>query len=113
MQPVERNHPVFNLAFCVHWSIAVAAGHFRHHIALMSIAETTPATTFRIFLQDDKSYGIEVTIPDSFPTTVKSFPSEEAAEAWIANYQVRLSEKNDAKDLATALTGLSGGSTAR
>lgn len=59
----------------------------------MSIADTTPVTTFRIFIQDDKSYGIEVTIPDSFPTTVKSFASEEAAEAWIANYQVRLSEK--------------------
>lgn len=63
----------------------------------MSIDESTPATTFRIFLQDDKSYGIEVTIPDSFPTTVKSFETEAAAEAWIANYQVRLSEKTTRK----------------
>ena len=63
----------------------------------MSIEESTPATSFRIFLQDDKSYGIEITIPDSFPTTVKSFADEAAAEAWIANYQVRLSEKSTKK----------------
>jgi hypothetical protein len=63
----------------------------------MSIAETTPTTTFRIFLMDDQTYGIEVTIPDSFPTTVKSFPSEEAAESWIANYQIRLAEKTTRK----------------
>ena len=63
----------------------------------MSISETTPATTFRIFQQDDKSYGIEITIPDSCPTTVKSFADEAAAEAWIANYQVRLSEKSTKK----------------
>ena len=63
----------------------------------MSISDTTPETTFRIFLMDDKSYGIEVTIPDSFPTTVKSFPTEEAAESWIANYRTRLSEKTTRK----------------
>jgi len=63
----------------------------------MSTEESTPATSFRIFLQDDKSYGIEVTIPDSFPTTVKSFADEAAAEAWIANYQVRLSGKSTKK----------------
>ena len=63
----------------------------------MSITDTPPSTTFRIFLMDDKSYGIEVTIPDSFPTIVKSFASEEAAEGWIANYQTRLSEKTTRK----------------
>jgi hypothetical protein len=63
----------------------------------MSSTETPPDTTFRIFLMDDKSYGIEVTIPDSFPTTVKSFASEEAAEGWIANYQIRLAEKTTRK----------------
>ena len=63
----------------------------------MSIAETTPTTTFRIFLQDDKSYGIEVTIQDSFPTTVKSFATEADAENWIANYQTRMSEKKTKK----------------
>ncbi len=84
-------------AFRIHRPIAVADRAVRHHMDSMSIAEITPATTFRIFLQDDKSYGIEVTIPDSFPTTVKSFASEEAAEAWIANYQVRLSEKSTKK----------------
>jgi hypothetical protein len=34
-----------------------------------------------------------VTIPDSFPTIVKSFATEALAEGWIANYQVRLAEK--------------------
>jgi len=64
---------------------------------IMSSIETPPDTTFRIFLMDDKSYGIEVTIPDSFPTTVKSFASEAAAESWIANYQTRLAEKTTRK----------------
>jgi hypothetical protein len=63
----------------------------------MSITETTQTTTFRIFLMDDQSYGIEVMIPDSFPTTVKSFASEAAAEDWIANYQTRLAEKTTRK----------------
>jgi hypothetical protein len=65
----------------------------RHHMEIMSITEATPSTTFRIYRLDDQSYGIEVTVPDSFPTTVKSFASEEAAEAWITNYQTRLAEK--------------------
>jgi hypothetical protein len=75
--------------------VAGRRGH--HHMNTMSSSETPPDTTFRIFLMDDKSYGIEVTIPDSFPTTVKSFPSEEAAENWIANYQIRLAEKTTRK----------------
>jgi hypothetical protein len=63
----------------------------------MSSIEPTTETTFRIFLQDDKSYGIEVTIQDSFPTTVKSFATEADAENWIANYQTRMSEKKTKK----------------
>jgi ABC-type Fe3+-hydroxamate transport system substrate-binding protein len=56
---------------------------------MVDIVETTE-TIFRIFTQDSGEFAIEITIPDSFPTTVKSFPTEAAAEAWIAGYRDRL-----------------------
>src|SRR5271165_3474029 len=45
------------------------------------------AATYRVITLDDGSFGVEVTIPDSHPTTVKSFPTEADAEAWIAGHR--------------------------
>jgi hypothetical protein len=46
--------------------------------------------TFRVFQRIDKSFAIEVEVPDSAPTTVSSFPSEQAAELWITKFRERL-----------------------
>jgi hypothetical protein len=43
--------------------------------------------TYRVILQDDKTYGVEVAIPDSYPTMVKSFATVPEAEAWIAEHK--------------------------
>ncbi|HUC11868.1 MAG TPA: hypothetical protein VL985_15790 [Stellaceae bacterium] len=45
------------------------------------------AATYRVITLDDGSFGVEVTIPDSHPTTVKSFATEADAEAWIAGHR--------------------------
>jgi poly(3-hydroxyalkanoate) synthetase len=45
------------------------------------------AATYRVILLDDGAFGVEVNIPDSSPTTVKSFQTEADAEAWIAEHQ--------------------------
>jgi hypothetical protein len=43
--------------------------------------------TYRVILQDDKSFAVEVAIPDSYPTMVRSFATEPDAEAWIAEHK--------------------------
>jgi hypothetical protein len=45
---------------------------------------------YRIVPLDSGAFGVEVTIPDSYPTTVSSFASEAAAEAWIEQNKERV-----------------------
>jgi len=46
--------------------------------------------TYRVIPFGDGSFGIEITIPDSYPTTVSKFKTEADAEAWIAEHQRRV-----------------------
>jgi hypothetical protein len=46
--------------------------------------------TYRVIPFDDGSFSIEVSIPDSHPTTVCMFKTEADAEAWIAEHQRRV-----------------------
>jgi hypothetical protein len=46
-----------------------------------------PDATFRVFPQDDKTYGVEISILGTQPTSVTSFVTEKAAEAWIVGYR--------------------------
>jgi hypothetical protein len=55
---------------------------------------------FRIFAQDDSSYAIEVVVPESSPTTVSSFPTQDAAEKWIVGYKARV-EADDGRGRRT------------
>ena len=43
--------------------------------------------SYRVLPLNDGSFGVEVTIPDSHPTTVTKFDSSEAAEAWISAHR--------------------------
>jgi hypothetical protein len=45
---------------------------------------------YQVIPLDDGSFGVEVTIPDSQPTTVTKFLSEDDAEAWIIDHQERV-----------------------
>lgn len=43
--------------------------------------------TYRVVSLEDGSFGVEVTIPDTHPTTVSKFATEADAEAWIVEHQ--------------------------
>ena len=45
------------------------------------------AATYRVIRLDGGSFGVEVKIPDSYPTTVSKFGTEADAEAWITDHQ--------------------------
>ncbi len=56
----------------------------------MPISHPHAAATYRVVSLDDDAFGVEVSIPDSYPTTVTKFDSREAAEAWIAAHRDRV-----------------------
>jgi len=43
--------------------------------------------TYRVLERDDLTFGVEVKIPDTNPTTVTSFASKEEAERWITRHK--------------------------
>lgn len=46
--------------------------------------------SYRVVPRPDGTFGVEVSIPDTYPTTVSSFDSEAAAEAWIEKNKERV-----------------------
>jgi hypothetical protein len=46
---------------------------------------------YRVIRRSDRTFGVEVTIPESHPTTVTSFATEADAEAWILDHRQRVS----------------------
>lgn len=47
---------------------------------------------YRVVEQPDETYGVEVTVADTYPTTVTSFASVADAEAWIVDHKRRVQE---------------------
>jgi hypothetical protein len=45
---------------------------------------------YEVVLLDAGRFGVKVSIPDTNPTTVSSFDTEAAAEAWIALHKTRI-----------------------
>ena len=56
------------------------------------MARTHPhaEASYKVIALENGSFGVEVSIPDSSPTIVTPFASEEAAEAWIATHRGRV-----------------------
>jgi hypothetical protein len=56
------------------------------------MARTHPhaEAAYTIVTLADGTFGVEVRIPDSFPTTVSNFATEEQAEAWIEQHKNRV-----------------------
>ncbi len=50
---------------------------------------------YRIVELPEGTCAVEVKIPDSYPTTVSSFETETAAEAWIARNKQRVIEQSE------------------
>jgi NADH:ubiquinone oxidoreductase subunit B-like Fe-S oxidoreductase len=48
--------------------------------------------TYRVVLQKDSTFGVEVNVPGCFPAMVTSFATEQSAEAWITGYKQRIAE---------------------
>lgn len=46
--------------------------------------------TYRVIRFDNGSFGIEISIPDTYPTRVSRFKTKAAAEAWIAEHRRRV-----------------------
>ncbi|HZV20680.1 MAG TPA: hypothetical protein VE986_03960 [Hyphomicrobiales bacterium] len=63
-----------------------------HHISVMAKEHPHAEATYRIVTQKDLTFGVEVKVPGSFPAMVTSFATEQAAEAWIADYKRRVAE---------------------
>ena len=54
---------------------------------------------YRVLPLNDGSFGVEVTIPDSHPTTVTKFDSYEAAKAWISAHRDRVQDQTGSGSL--------------
>ena len=50
------------------------------------------SATYRVIRQSGGAFGVEVTIPETHPTTVTSFATAEDAEAWIARHKERVAD---------------------
>jgi len=47
---------------------------------------------YRVVPEPNQTFGVEVTIPETHPTTVTSFATAADAEAWIAAHKQRVAE---------------------
>jgi hypothetical protein len=45
---------------------------------------------YEVVPHDAGKFAVKVSVPDTNPTTVSSFDSEAAAEAWIASHKARV-----------------------
>jgi len=57
---------------------------------------------YRMIRLDGGEFGVEVTIPETNPTTVGAFASEAAAEDWIAQHRVQVQSLADFDDPGTS-----------
>jgi hypothetical protein len=58
----------------------------------MKMARTHPhaEASYRVILLENGSFGVEVSIPDRYPTKVSMFKTGADAEAWITEHQRRV-----------------------
>lgn len=47
----------------------------------------------------DGGFGVRISIPDTFPTTVSSFDTAGAAEAWIGEHKARVESQSERRTI--------------
>jgi hypothetical protein len=52
--------------------------------------------TYRVIPLEGGSFGVEVSIPENYPTMVSAFGTEADAEVWIAEHRQRVQSENQA-----------------
>jgi len=62
------------------------------------MARTHPhaEATYRVIALQGGTFGVEVSIPDAYPTTVSTFATKADAEAWIAKHKSRVEAQSSA-----------------
>jgi hypothetical protein len=50
---------------------------------------------YTVFEQQDKTFGVRITVPDAYPATITSFMTETAATQWIAAHKEKVSQRPD------------------
>jgi hypothetical protein len=75
-----------------------AGGFFSRDNAYMDGMRTHPhaEATYSVVPLAGGAFGVKVEIPDTAPTTVSSFDSEAAAEAWITRTKERIATEGAA-----------------
>jgi len=60
------------------------------------MARTHPhaEASYRVIPFEDGSFGVEVSIPENFPTTVRAFGTAADAAAWIAGHRDRVQSES-------------------
>jgi len=61
-----------------------------HHIRAMTRTHPHAEATYTVVPLEDGSFGVQVAIPETYPTTVRPFTSEAEAEAWIAKHKIQV-----------------------
>jgi hypothetical protein len=66
------------------------------HINGMARTHPHAEAIYRVVSLSGGSFGVEVSIPDTYPATVSKFATEADAEAWIAKHKSRVEEATSA-----------------
>ena len=67
------------------------------HIKCMDSLHPHYGASYSILPLEDMTFGVQVTIPDSSPTTVKSFATVADAELWISRHQQTVASRDSVR----------------
>jgi hypothetical protein len=62
----------------------------RAHITNMGKLHPHAEAIYKVVPLVDGTFGVEVVVPDTFPTHIRGFATEAEAEAWIAAHQLHV-----------------------
>src|SRR2546429_8689599 len=62
----------------------------RHHIGAMARIHPHAEATYTVVPLEDGTFGVKVAIPETYPTTVRTFAREAEAEAWIVKHKIQV-----------------------
>jgi len=74
----------------------LAASLLCYHIVTMARTHPHAEATYRVIALPGGTFGVEVSIPDAYPTTVSTFATKADAEAWIAKHKSRVEAQSSA-----------------
>ena len=67
------------------------------HICRMARTHPHAEAAYSVITLADGTFGVEVRIPDTFPTRVSNFATEEQAKDWIAQHKDKVQADSGAQ----------------